>query len=86
MKASHALYECPTTFLVNNGFQMDGWDKNLFVQIDKREVVISQVYAVDIIFGSTKDDLAQDFSLTMQNEFEMSLVGKLNCFLRFQMK
>lgn len=30
---------------------------------------MAQVYVDDIIFGFTKDDLAQDFFLTMQNEF-----------------
>ena len=40
----------------------------------------------DIVFGSTTDHLAQEFSEEMKKEFEMSMVGELNYFLRLQVK
>lgn len=48
--------------------------------------MVAQVYVNDIIFGFTKDKLAKSFSLTMQSEFRVSLVGKLKFFLKFQVK
>lgn len=44
----------------------------MFISRNKGEVLVVQVYIYDIIFGSTKDDLAQKFAATIQDEFEMS--------------
>ncbi|GJS10963.1 retrovirus-related pol polyprotein from transposon TNT 1-94 [Tanacetum coccineum] len=40
----------------------------------------------DIIFGSTCQDLCDDFSKIMHDEFEMSMMGELNFFLGLQIK
>ncbi|GJS03129.1 retrovirus-related pol polyprotein from transposon TNT 1-94 [Tanacetum coccineum] len=40
----------------------------------------------DIIFGSTCQDLCDDFSKIMHEEFEMSMIGELNIFLGSQIK
>ena len=40
----------------------------------------------DIIFGSTKDELAHSFSKLMQAEFEMSMIGELTHFLGLQIR
>ena len=47
-------------------------------------MIVAQVYVDDIIFGSTKDELAHSFSKLMQAEFEMSMIGKLTHFLELQ--
>ena len=38
------------------------------------------------MFGSTIDDLAQEFLEEMKKEFKMSMVGELNYFLGLQVK
>ncbi|GJX19424.1 retrovirus-related pol polyprotein from transposon TNT 1-94 [Tanacetum coccineum] len=40
----------------------------------------------DISFGSTYQDLCDDFSKIMHDEFEMSVMGELNFFLGLQIK
>lgn len=70
-------------FLLNNGFIKGGYDKTLFVSRIHGDIVTAQVYVDDIIFGSTKDDLAQKFVTTMQSKFEMNLVGELKFFFGF---
>ena len=40
----------------------------------------------DIVFGSTIDHLAHEFSEEMKRKFEMSMVGELNYFLGLQVK
>ena len=40
----------------------------------------------DIIFGSTIDHLAHEFSVEMKRELEISMVGELNYFLWLQVK
>ena len=48
------------------------------------KLTVAQVYVNDIIFGSTKDELAHNFSKLMQAKFKMSMIGELNHFLRLQ--
>ena len=47
---------------------------------------MAQVYVDDIVFGSIIDHLAREFSEEMKREFEISMVGELNYFLRLQVK
>lgn len=57
---------------------------NLFRE-KKREVAIAQVYISVTIFEPTKNDLAQDFSLIMKIDFDMSLLENLNSSLGFKL-
>ena len=49
-------------------------------------MIVAQVYVDDIIFGSTKDELAHGFSKLIQAEFEMSMIGELTHFLGLQIR
>ena len=49
-------------------------------------MIVAQVYVDDIIFGSTKDELAHGFSKLMQAEFKMSMIGELTHFLGLQIR
>ena len=59
-------------------------DQTLFIKKEDGELIVAQVYVDDIIFGSTKDELAHDFSKLMQAKFEMSMIGELTHFLILQ--
>ena len=48
--------------------------------------MLVQIYVDDIIFGSTNESLCKEFSIDMQSEFEMSMMGELNYFLGLQIK
>ena len=50
------------------------------------DLFICQIYVDDIIFGSTNNDLCDEFSKMMSEEFEMSMIGELTMFLGFQIK
>jgi hypothetical protein len=45
-----------------------------------------QIYVDDIIFGSTNKSTCEEFSRIMIQKFEMSMMGELKYFLRFQVK
>ena len=47
-------------------------------------MIVAQVYVNDIIFGSTKDELAHNISQLMQAEFKMSMIKELNHYLWLQ--
>ncbi|GKE75321.1 putative ribonuclease H-like domain-containing protein, partial [Tanacetum coccineum] len=53
---------------------------------DKGDILLVQVYVDDIIFGSTKKLLCIEFEKMMHKKFQMSSMGELTFFLRFQVK
>ena len=53
---------------------------------DVKSLLVAQVHVDDIVFGSSINSLAQEFSEEMKREFEMSMVGELNYFLSLQVK
>ncbi|GJU86128.1 retrovirus-related pol polyprotein from transposon TNT 1-94 [Tanacetum coccineum] len=63
-----------------------GYDKQLFTKKSKSHLIIVQIYADDIIFGSTSQNLCDDFAKIMHDEFEMSMMDELNFFFGLQIK
>jgi Reverse transcriptase (RNA-dependent DNA polymerase) len=49
-------------------------------------MIYYQIYVDDIIFCSTNTALAEEFSILMSSEFEMSTMSELNFFLGLQIK
>ncbi len=81
-----AWYEWLSGFLIEKCFTRGKLDITLFLMFDRKDMLFVQIYVDDIIFGSTNENLCKDFSKTMQDEFEMSMMGKLKFFLGFQIK
>ena len=80
-QAPRAWYDRLTQNLVSHGFTRGQAAQILFIKRENGDLMVAQVYVDDIIFGSTKDELAHHFSKLMQAEFEMSMIGVLNHFL-----
>ena len=57
-----------------HGFTRGKTDQTLFIKREDGELIVAQVYVDDIIFGSTKDELAHGFSKLMQVDFEMNMI------------
>ena len=85
-QAPRAWYDRLTTYLLDNGFKRGQAGRTLFVKRDEKSLIVAQVYADDIVFGSTIDHLAHEFLEEMKREFEMSMVGELNYFIGLQAK
>ena len=85
-QAPRAWYDRLTQYLVSHGFIKGKADQTLFIKREDGELIVAQVYVDDIIFGSTKDELAHGFSKLMQAEFEMSMIGELTHFLGLQIR
>ncbi|GJS05132.1 retrovirus-related pol polyprotein from transposon TNT 1-94 [Tanacetum coccineum] len=58
----------------------------LFTKKSKSHLIIVQIYVDDIIFGSTSQNMSDDFAKIMHEEFEMSMMGELKIFLGLQIK
>ena len=83
-QAPRAWYDRLTQYLVSHGFTSGKADQTLFIKREDGKLIVAQVYVDDIIFGSTKDELAHGFSKLMQAKFEISMIGKLTHFLGLQ--
>ena len=55
-------------------------DKTIFTKMHKNNMLLVQVYADDIIFGYTNDNICKRFAKLMQSKFEMSLMGEIKFF------
>jgi len=64
-QAPRARYDRLTSYLLDRGFKRGQADRTLFVKRDEKSLLVAQVYVDDIEFGSTIDDLAQEFSKEM---------------------
>ena len=71
---------------MSHGFTRGKADQTLFIKRKDGELIVAQVYVDDIIFGSTKDELAHGFLKLMQAEFKMSIIGELTHFPRLQIR
>ena len=85
-QAPRAWYDRLTTYLLDHGFTRGQANWTLFVKRDEESLLVAQVYVDDIVFESTINHLAHEFSEKMKWEFEMSMVGELNNFLGLQVK
>ncbi|GJY12595.1 putative ribonuclease H-like domain-containing protein [Tanacetum coccineum] len=85
-QAPRAWYETLSTYLLDNGFHRGQIDKTLFIKRHKDDILLVQVYVDDIIFGSTKKQMSNEFETLMHNKFQMSSMGELSFFLGLQVK
>ncbi|GJT79134.1 retrovirus-related pol polyprotein from transposon TNT 1-94 [Tanacetum coccineum] len=85
-QAPKAWYDRLKAFLIKHEYSMGMVDNTLFTKKSKSHLIIVQIYVDDIIFGSTSQNLCDDFSKIMHDEFEMSMMGELNFFLGLQIK
>jgi hypothetical protein len=85
-QAPRAWYERLRDFLLSKGFMMGKIDTTLFNKKISKDLFILQIYVDDIIFGSTNQDLCEEFEKMMANEFEMFMIGELSYFLGLQIK
>ncbi|GJT51997.1 retrovirus-related pol polyprotein from transposon TNT 1-94 [Tanacetum coccineum] len=85
-QAPKAWYDRLKAFLIKHNYSMGMVDNTLFTKKKDSNLIIVQIYVDDIIFGSTCQEMCDDFAKIMHDEFEMSMMGKLNFFLGLQIK
>ena len=83
-QAPRTWYDRLTQYLVSHRFTRGKVNQTLFIKKEDGELIVAQVYVDDIIFRSTKGELAYSFSKLMQAKFEMSMIRELNHFLGLQ--
>lgn len=69
------------TYLQQQGFKKGIANNKLYIKFEHNDMIIIEVYVDDIILGSDDDKIGQKFAKDMHQEFEMSMLGKLNFLL-----
>ncbi|GJU70743.1 retrovirus-related pol polyprotein from transposon TNT 1-94 [Tanacetum coccineum] len=85
-QAPRAWYDRLKAFLIKHEYEMGMVDNTLFTKKKSSNLIIVQIYVDDIIFGSTCQDMCDEFAKIIDDEFEMSMMGELNFFLGLQIK
>ncbi|GJX78474.1 retrovirus-related pol polyprotein from transposon TNT 1-94 [Tanacetum coccineum] len=85
-QAPKAWYDRLKAFLIKHEYKMGMVDNTLFTKKKSLNLIIVQIYIDDIIFGSTCQDMCDEFAKIMHDEFEISMMGELNFFLGLQIK
>ncbi|GJU00004.1 retrovirus-related pol polyprotein from transposon TNT 1-94 [Tanacetum coccineum] len=85
-EAPKAWYDRLKAFLIKHEYKIGMVDNTLFTKKKSSNLIIVQIYVDDIIFGLTCQDMCDEFTKIMHDEFEMSMMGELNLFLGLQIK
>ncbi|GKD89245.1 putative ribonuclease H-like domain-containing protein, partial [Tanacetum coccineum] len=83
-QAPRAWYDTLANYLLCNGFQRGKIDQTLFIKRKQVHILLVQIYVDDIIFGSTKKELCDEFEKLMKDKFQISSMGELTLFLGLQ--
>ncbi|GJT81559.1 retrovirus-related pol polyprotein from transposon TNT 1-94 [Tanacetum coccineum] len=85
-QALKAWYDRLKAFLIKHEYKMGMVDNTLFTKKKSPNLIIVQIYVDDIIFGSTCQDMCDEFTKIMHDEFKMSMMGELHFFIGLQIK
>ncbi|GJW23726.1 ribonuclease H-like domain-containing protein [Tanacetum coccineum] len=85
-QAPRAWYDTLANYLLCNGFQRGKIDQTLFIKRQQGHILLIQIYVNVIIFGSTKNELCDEFEKLMKDKFQMSSMGELTFFLGLQVQ
>ncbi|GJR76556.1 putative ribonuclease H-like domain-containing protein [Tanacetum coccineum] len=80
-QAPRAWYDTLANYLLCNGFERGKIDQTLFIKRHKGHILLVQIYVDDIIFGSTKKELYDEFEKLMkdnQDKYVHEILKKFN--------
>ncbi|GJS83067.1 retrovirus-related pol polyprotein from transposon TNT 1-94 [Tanacetum coccineum] len=80
-QTTKAWYDKLYSFLIEHHFTKGIVDPTLFTRRYKDDILLVQIYADDIIFGSTNLVFSNRFAKLMKNNFEISMMGEMKFFL-----
>ncbi|GJR92231.1 retrovirus-related pol polyprotein from transposon TNT 1-94 [Tanacetum coccineum] len=83
-QAPRAWYDKFSNFLMSKGFTKGIIDPTLFTIRYGEDILLVQIYVVDIIFRSTGPKFSKLFEKLMHSRFKMSLMGEMKFFLGLQ--
>ncbi|GKB11600.1 retrovirus-related pol polyprotein from transposon TNT 1-94 [Tanacetum coccineum] len=79
-QAPKAWYDRLKAILTKHEYKIRMVDNTLFTKKKSSNLIIVQIYVDDIIFGSTCQDMCDDFAKIIDDEFEISMMEMLKKF------
>lgn len=83
-QALRAWYVRLDHYLQQKGFKRGVVGKNIYIEMEKENLLITLAYVDDLIFGRNDNGTSHGCALEMSKEFEMSMIGELSFFLLLQ--
>nr|GEV77065.1 hypothetical protein [Tanacetum cinerariifolium] len=80
-QALRAWHETLAKYLLGNGFHRGKIDQTLFIKRQNEDILLVQVYVDDIIFGSSKKELCNEFERLVkdsQDKYVIEVLRKFN--------
>nr|GEV85798.1 hypothetical protein [Tanacetum cinerariifolium] len=68
-----AWYKTLAKYLLGKGFHRGKIEQTLYIKRQQGDILLVQVYVDDIIFGSTKKELCNEFERLMKDKFHMNV-------------
>ena len=86
-QAPRAWYKRVDSYFLKNGFLRSENEPTLYVKrAGKNDFLVVVIYVDDMIYMGSNESLIDDFKSSMQSEFEMTDLGKLQYFLGLEVK
>nr|GEV15940.1 hypothetical protein [Tanacetum cinerariifolium] len=83
-QAPRAWYDMLSSFLISEDFSKGLVDPTLFIRRNGNDLLLVQIYVVDIIFAASTPEPCDIFAKIMCLKFKMSMMGKISFFLGLQ--
>ncbi|GJZ88495.1 retrovirus-related pol polyprotein from transposon TNT 1-94 [Tanacetum coccineum] len=83
-QAPRAWYDMLSIFLISQHFSKGAVDPTLFTRQAGYDLILIQIYVVDIIFASTNTAMCNEFANQITTKFKMSMMGQMSFFLGLQ--
>lgn len=92
-KASYGLKQAPRawfskieSYFIKEGFERCNFKHKLFIKADGGKILIVILYVDDLIFTGNCEEMFGNFKRSMQQEFDMTDLGKMRYFLGVEVK
>nr|GEW62084.1 retrovirus-related Pol polyprotein from transposon TNT 1-94 [Tanacetum cinerariifolium] len=83
-QAPRAWYDMMSSFLLSQEFSKGAVDPTLFTRKAGHDILLVQIYDVNIIFAFTKPAMCDEFAKIMSSKFKMLMMDKMSFFLGLQ--
>nr|GFB61256.1 retrovirus-related Pol polyprotein from transposon TNT 1-94 [Tanacetum cinerariifolium] len=83
-QAPHVWYDMLSSFLLSQDFSKGSVDPTLFIRRNGNDLLLVQIYVVDLIFAASTLELCDLFANLMCSKFKISMMGKISFFLGLQ--
>ncbi|PNX85850.1 hypothetical protein L195_g041924 [Trifolium pratense] len=81
-QAPRAWYSRIEAYFIKEGFEKCPYEHTLFVKLSEGgNILIISLYVDDLIFTGNDENMFEEFKKSMENEFNMSDLGKMHYFL-----